>query len=333
MVYKDNGITTSTRAFLNAFGFNLKENGQEKLEIYNRGVRGNPIGSFHRDFRYDRVNNIRYSTNGYLYVRVGKTFLKANIKANCINNGVVNQIEFDLLKEDRKIKGKVTFKVFQDNYCTCKVTIHSTDSNGKTIELLLNNGNVLFGANIKDNNGKEDILVDFSNQDRQGIFHKTGSIAYDEVAKCYLCSTKVEISGFEDKRELITVKESKTIRQGDKYRTKGSFRKEEKPSIKNLSKKEALSKKMVCAGNLLYTTDLSIGNSIRRLVRETIVVNDVSVVQNLATMCYEGYEMRGINALLGFTPDSSFYQGGIHSLNEAYFGISDRNPKDRRYSR
>lgn len=317
MAYYDNGIVETVRMFLNAFGFVLRNDYGEERKIYikrdkrpNQNEKDEPVGKFHINRMYD--NNNTFSNSGYLYAKLGAGILTAQILSNrfderCYNRR--NTVKFQFLKEGKSIDGTMILKLSSELYYSCSVNMTClSEKEGKETTITLNNGDELFKANIKGSTSEEEVCMTFFGPDEQGVWHTNNSLGYDKTGKNYPCSEKVEITGFEKSSSLIKINKEKRTREGGKTIKNTSSDKKPKPDIRGLNKKEALTKRMICASKHLYSSDSTIGDCIRDIFDKVFVVGNAKVAKNFAIVCYSYYDDRAIDSLLGITGDMSFYQ-------------------------
>jgi len=56
-------------------------------------------------------------------------------------------------------------------------------------------------------------------------------------------------------------------------------------------------------------------------LREVLLIGEISLLDNLFSICYDSYSDEELEALLGMRRNKMNYQDGANSLRESYFGI------------
>lgn len=98
-----------------------------------------------------------------------------------------------------------------------------------------------------------------------------------------------------------------------------SFRNEFIPKVDDDSFEEALKQK----GNLMHEIDPDMFDKIKKL-RDVLLIGDVSLLDNLISVCYDSYTDEVLIALLGIKREPMNYQDGAENLVASYYGI-DKN--------
>ena len=77
-------------------------------------------------------------------------------------------------------------------------------------------------------------------------------------------------------------------------------------------------------GMLMQDLDPDMFVKIKQL-REVLSIDDISLLDNLVSVCYDSYTDEELNALLGIERQHMIYQDGANSLINSYFGIGKEN--------
>ena len=77
---------------------------------------------------------------------------------------------------------------------------------------------------------------------------------------------------------------------------------------------------MLQVGNLMQDLDYDMFKKIKKL-REMLVIGDLSLFDNLASVCYDDYTDEVLSALLGINRQKMKYQNGADNLFDSYYEI------------
>lgn len=86
-------------------------------------------------------------------------------------------------------------------------------------------------------------------------------------------------------------------------------------------KSEAL---VIQKGMLMRELDPDMFEKIKKL-REILFIGDVSLLDNLVSVCYDSYTDEELSALLGVNRQRMNYQNGADSLVNSYYGVNISN--------
>lgn len=324
MAYYNNGINVSIRQFLDAFDLCLQKD-KESKDGRRDGTRGiypkkqrnrensEKVGTFHINFLYNNDGD-KYSTSGYLYAKVAGGTLTAKIDMEEIGDSFFNVISFTFSNsKGKKIEG--TLVITQDRmgkyYGGAKIECIKDAEHAK---LLLNHENILFGAEIKKTGNCEKISFDFSSPIGNSIIHEIGEFGTLDNIENSPIYRRIEMTGIGNKKEPIILEKTKNLSGESKQ---SDLIELEQPILDG---RNDLSKKMIYAGRKLYEHDSEMGDTIRKVVLESFKVGDIPVIKNLASICYMGYEQRGIDALLGISSNTPFYLRNGDDSTDSYRG-------------
>lgn len=106
----------------------------------------------------------------------------------------------------------------------------------------------------------------------------------------------------------------------EKYHNRLTFRNEFLPKTGEDNSKEALLQK----GKLMQDLDSDMFEKIKKL-KEVLLIGDISLLDNLVSVCYDSYTDEELIALLGLSKQGTNYQNGADSLVKSYYGIGISN--------
>ncbi len=106
----------------------------------------------------------------------------------------------------------------------------------------------------------------------------------------------------------------------NEYKNQLTFRNEFLPKVGDDNSKEALLQK----GKLMQDLDPDMYDKIKKLT-ELLKVGDISVLDNLVSVCYDSYTDEELSALLGVNRQKMNYQNGADSLVNSYFEIGRKD--------
>lgn len=125
---------------------------------------------------------------------------------------------------------------------------------------------------------------------------------------------------------LIALKEEKNKNKlhvflsEEDYNKTLTFRNEFPPKVEDDNSRELLLQK----GKLMQNLDPDMFKKIKKL-RDVLLIGDISLLDNLVSVCYDSFTDEEISALLGVKRQPMNYQDGANSLINSYFDIGKNN--------
>lgn len=317
--------TCAARIFLNTFGLTLE-------------TTNHVISEFSKIKIFDK--NIEV---GYLYFKNGKVIMQAHYNdstleasfgiakiSGFIDNESQNvlfgqwnsKINFQVQKQNHvTLSGEFLIKNSVDyefgNTCSCHPSITCKIPEGTIVLEMLRNGNKLYlestCGNYKETmNITPHALVD-------GFMkHNITYGKYDEEAHCYkyrrYCGifNGPEFGEYKDKLHVFLKEEKNKIRLHNHN--------EWVPRIGADNSKELLIQK----GRLMQKLDPDMFQKIKQL-RNILFIGDVSLFDNLISVCYDIYTNEEITALFGIERKPMNYQNGAKDLVTSYYEIGEHS--------
>ena len=314
----------AARIFLNTFGLIL-----ENVTNINELSR---IKIFDKDMNFV----------GELYFDEGKVIMDAKYNGNVIEaNYDISKVFGFIDKESHSARfgewsSKIIFNVKNDNdikmdgefligcsvdsefgiKCLCHPLINfEVPDKGKFILKILRNGKI-FGLNVSNGNYKETIDIMPWDDWNGFIRHVISNGKYDSKSYKYEYRKYAGIftagSSNEDKLHVYLSETEK----GNQI----SFRNEFPLKVGNDNSKELVIQK----GNLMQDLDYDMYEKINDL-RNLMLIGDISLLDNLFSVCYDSYSDEVLEALLGIKRIRMNYQNGATSLKDSYYGIGQDN--------
>lgn len=310
----------ATRIFLNTFGFLLEEdeaiNEKTKLKIYDREM--NEVG-----YIYFNNNDL------VIFANYKSAILKAIYKIPQIYGFVdeetvdstfaifgnwSNMIIFEIVKNDRtKLTGQFLITCSVDTELGANCTAHPyliyENGNKEKIALKILKDNVFLGIEFETDKYNEKIFIrpfDYFN----GFYvHDIKKINYRKYSGIFNGS---EFGENRDKLRLF-------------------FKEQNGNEITNLfnayvQKKEKISDSdcIIQKGELMKKLDYDAFKKIKNL-REIFLIDEISLLDNLISICYDSYKDEELYALLDLYRKKMEYQNGANCLINSYYGINNQD--------
>ena len=316
--------TCAARIFLNAFGLTLENatNIDEfsRIKIFDKDM--NVVGKLH--FDNGKVMIAANYNNSLLEASYDISKVLGFVDIECDNALFAewySKIEFKFKNSNNiKLSGEFLIECSMDSEfgikCICHPLINcDVPNNGKITLKILRNGRT-FGAEISNGNYHETIDI-MPWDDLNGfIKHVISNGKYDP--KRYMHEYRKYMGVFtatKDNEDKLHIYLSET--KGD---NQINFRSEFHLKIGDDNSKELVIQK----GMLMQNLDPDMFEKIKSL-RETLSIGEVSLLDNLFSICYDSYSDEELNALLGINRNKMNYQDGANSLNESYFGTGQNS--------
>lgn len=323
------------RIFLNTFGFILENvndvNEFSILKIYDKNM--NEVGKLYfnngkviintkyedciLDANYDiskMYGFIDEESNTFKLV-IG-SFMKPGVKAFIEWK---TSIDFKITSNDNTYSGNFFINNSMDTEfgidCTCHVLMNCEIPEIKEMTLKVMEDGEVFGVNMRYDDIKEKIAIMPSDWLNGFIRHdikkgewnnEISSYPYRMYAGIF---NGAEVGENKDKLHVF-LKENKnenTITYHNEMIPKISV---EENSVESIIQKGLLMKKL----------DPKMFDKIK-LLKELLLIGDISILDNLFSVCYDSYSDEELEALLGIKRNKMIYQNGADNLIESYFGI------------
>lgn len=319
--------TCAARIFLNTFGLTLENvsdiNEFSKIKIFDKAM--NEVGIL----RFDNgkvIMSANYN-NSILDASFDIAKMSGFVDPECKSDDYAlfgqwsSKIVFQVQKQDRiKLSGEFLIGSSADSEfgvsCLCHPLINCDVAGKGNITLkILRNGST-FGLKVTSGSYNETIDI-MPYDDMNGfIRHVISNGEYDpkkyqhEYRK-YMGVFPAE-KGDEDKLQVFL---SET-----EWDNQISFR-NEFPLKAGDDNSETL---IIQKGMLMQDLDPGMFKRIKE-IREVLSIGDVSLLDNLVSVCYDSYTDEELSALLGLNRQRMSYQNGTDSLVKSYYGIGISN--------
>ncbi len=302
----------SARIFLNTFGFILEN--------------VNDINEFSTIKIFDQKKN----QVGHLYFNNGQVNMVANYNDNILNancdivkinrcvddtDGTITAVwnsSINFVNNTNTLSGRFIINNSIDSqysiHCTCHPLICYNLPEKGNIILIIHNSNSIFDLQIITKDSTE--IIDIRPITLEGTFfkHDFKRSKYDQDGNKYSYRKYAVLSHYSNKDDLHVYMEEQ---EHDKIL---SFRNEFIPKLGNNNCKEDSIKR----GILMQQLDPDMFKKIEQL-RQILKIGDISLLDNLISVCYDNYTDEEVNALLGLQRKLMNYQGGYDNLVQAYY--------------
>lgn len=316
--------TCAARIFLNTFGLTLGSvsdvNEFSKIKILDKAM--NEVGELH--FDNGKVIIAANYNNSVLDANfdVAKMFSFVDIEnGNAFFGQWSSKIAFQVQKQDTvKLSGEFLIGSSADSEfgvsCLCQPLINCDVASKGTITLKIQRDGRAFGLKVTSGSYNETIDIIPWDNISGFIKHVISSGEYDpeRYKHEYKKYTGVFPAGERDEDRLhVFLSETQWDNQI-------SFR-NEFPLKAGDDESEAL---VIQKGMLMQELDPDMFEKIKNL-REVLSIGDVSLLDNLVSVCYEGYTDEELSVLLGLNRQRMNYQNGADSLVKSYYEIGISN--------
>lgn len=312
----------AARIFLNTFGLTLenKNNINEtlKLKIFDRMM--NEVGELY--FNNDKIMMSANYNDSVLEASFdsAKTCCFADIESN--NNALfgqwVSEIVFFIQKQNGiKLSGEFLIGASVDSElgisCLCHPLINCEVANKGNVNLRILRDGRTFGLEIDFKNYNETIDISPWN-DMNGFIKNVitnGEYNPEKYEYKYRRYMGIFSAGEENKDKLKVF--SLETEWGKEISSRFEFVPKDDDETLVIQK-----------GMLMQDLDPDMFVKIKKL-REVLVIGDISLLDNLVSVCYDSYTDEELSALLGLNRQKMHYQDGADSLINSYFGIGQNS--------
>lgn len=309
----------AARIFLNTFGLTLENandiNESSKLKIFDKVQE---VGELH--FNNDKIMMSANYNDSMLEASFdsAKTCCFADIESgNALFGQWSSEIFFQIQKQnDIKLSGEFLIGSSVDSEfgisCLCHPLINCEIANKGNITLKILRDGRTFGLEIDSGNYNETIDIspwsDFNGFIKHIITNdKYNPKRYENEYRKYM---GIFSSGGENEDKL------KIFSLETEWGKEISSRIEFVPKNGD-DESEAL---VIQKGMLMQDLDPDMFDKIKKL-REILLIGDISLLDNLVSVCYDSYTDEELSALLDLKRQKMYYQDGSDSLINSYFGI------------
>lgn len=314
--------TCAARIFLNTFGLILENT--------------NNINEFSIIKIFDKNMNIvgkLYFDNGkvMIYANYNNSILEANYDISKVFGSIDIERDTTLLSLSAQWSSKIKFKVKNSNniklcgeflivcsidskngiYCLCLPLIKYNDSKNRKITLSMLRNGITFNLIISSESHYETITISPCNNSNGFIRHIISDSKNNEEKHMHEYRKDTGIFACMSAKDKLLVISSETegINKIDYIKKIGDDSSEEL---------------VIQKGKLMQDLDPDMFEKIKTL-RKELSIGDVSLLDNLISICYDSYTDEELEALLGIKRKKMNYQDGANSLKESYFGIGQNS--------
>lgn len=308
----------SARIFLNTMGLILDDveniDINNKLNIYD--LNNNVVGTLIYDNNEIRIsgeyNNTILEAN---YVIPEIPILVDRDDNNTLFGMWYSNIIFLLKNNDTTITGEFYIASFVDNkygnLCKCQPVIKVHFSNDSELTLKILRDGRFFGLDISSQDYNEKIDMKPFHKSTDLIVHNITKGKYDSENQTYPYRFYSGI--FSEFDETLTIYLDET---------------EYEQCINHIHRSEKNYTSDIDAiqiGNMMRSIDTSMYKKIKQL-QKILTIGNISLFDNLISVCYDKYQNEEIEALLGIEKKVFSYQNGSSDLTSSYYAIDKNDP-------
>lgn len=314
--------TCAARIFLNTFGLTLENindiNEFSTVKIFDKDM--NEVGELHFDNGNVMIsanyNNCTLEAN---YAIAKMTQLVDVEGQNALFGQWYSKIAFQAKKgNNQTFDGEFIVDCTMDSEfginCICHPLIKSTILGNNKITLKILRNGCMFGLEISSEDYNETINITPWKGLDEFIKHVITSGKYDE--QTYKRKYKKYAGIFNGAETNENKSMLHIFLNEEKDNMQLNFRNEFVPKIGNDDSEDVLLQK----GYLMQQLDPDMYKTIEKL-RKVLFIGDVSLLDNLISICYDDYTDEALASLLGIKRQTMNYQDGADKLVDSYFGI------------
>jgi len=312
----------AARIFLNTFGFTLEDvaelNEFSKIKIYNKSM--NEVGQLH--FSDGKVVMIARYNQGTLTASYNIAKISGFVDIES-NNALFGQwsskIDFQIENNNNNITGEflVTNTIDSQFGISCRChTLMTLNIPGKgDVTLRILRDGCVFHFEINTENYNETIefkpISEFIRHIiTKGEYSQTkGQYPYRKYVGVF---NAAEVGEDKDKLNMFLSEEQN-----------GSILNYRRDLVKKVDE-DNYRQMNIQRGLLMQQLDSDMLEKVQ-LLRKTFTIDGVSLLDNLISVCYDGYTDEELVALLGIKRPAPIYQDGASNLIDSYFGIGKEN--------
>lgn len=313
--------TCAARIFLNTFGLTLGNtndiNEFSKIKVFDKAM--NEVGLLH--FDNGKVIISANYNNSVLEANFDIAKISSCVDSECksapfaLSRQWFSKIDFQIQKSNNiKLSGEFLIDSSMDTEfgatCLCHPLINcEVPGKGKIILKILRDGSTF---NLKITSEENYEIIDIRPEDWLNGFllHDIKKGKYDEEKRAYPYRKYAGIFSGANKDKLHV------FLNEEEYHNQLAFRNEFPTKAGDNNYKETLLQK----GMLMQDLDPDMFEKIKKL-KEVLSIGDISLLDNLISVCYDSYTDEILRALLGINRQKLNYQDGADNLVNSYFGI------------
>ncbi len=321
--------TCAARIFLNTFGLILETTDEvtefSKIKIFDKIM--NEVGELH--FDNGKVIMSANYNNSVLDASFDIAKMLGFIDPECENAPFAifgewsSKIDFQIQKANNiTLSGELSITCSADTEfgisCLCHPLINCEVPGKENIILkILRDGSTL---SLEIVTGENYEVIDVRPWDELNGFllHDIKKGKYDEENHAYPYRKRAGIFNGAERGE--NKDKLHVFLNEEEYEKQLNFRNEFPPKVGDDNSKETLLQK----GRLMQDLDPDIFKKIKKL-KDVLLIGDVSLLDNLVSVCYDSYDDEELSTLLGLNRQKMNYQNGADSLVNSYFEIGINN--------
>ncbi len=308
----------AAKIFLNTFGFKLEDvrnlTESSKIKIFNKSM--NEVGELHFNNQkvvitakynkitltasYDFAKMFGFVDVGYDNELFGQWFSKINFK---IDNSV------DSIKGEFLVTNTADSEFGISCQCHPLITLNIPNQGDFVFKILRDGSIFYFEFNTKNYSELIEISSNF-----ECIRHVIKKGEFDREKNKYVYKKDVGIFNASedgiDKDKLHVFLNEEQNGRTLAYQSK---------LVKKIDKNNYRKTNIQC-GLLMQKFDNNMLKKVQ-LLREILTIDDISLLDNLISVCYDNYTDEELVALLGIKRPAFVYQDGAENLTDSYFGI------------
>lgn len=312
----------AARVFLNTFGLILENTSEvnefSKIKIFDKKL--NTVGELH--FNNNKVIMLANYNDSMLEASFDIAKIWGFVDREC-GNALFGQwsskIAFQIQKTNNiKLSGEFLIGCSADSEygitCSCHPLInYKGPKKGNIILKILRDGSI-FRLEIVAGENYEVINI----RPWDCLLHDIKKGKYDEEKHSYPYR---KYAGIFNGAEIGENKDKLHVFLNEQeYHNQLAFRNEFPQKVGDDNSREILLQK----GELMKDLDPNMFEKINEL-REVLSIGDISLLDNLVSVCYDSYTDEELSALLGVNRQKMIYQNGADSLVNSYYGIGISN--------
>lgn len=316
----------AARIFLNTFGFRLEDvndiDSFSKIKIYDKNM--TPVGQLYFDngkvIISAKYNDSTLSASYNLAKMVGFIDYECD---KALYGEWSSKIEFQIQNNQNiDITGEFLINNTIDSQfgisCTCHPLIRYQVPNKGNITIKILRDGLTFGAEIDSDNYSEKIHIRPWDDINGFLLHDIKSGEYDSKTgypyRKYAGVFKgADVGENKDKLRAFLIEEE--------YNKELNHHSEYIPKINSNNPTDEIIQK----GMIMQKLDSSATEKIGEL-KQLLLIDDISLLDNLVSVCYGNHTNDELQALLGIKRKKLTFQDGSEDLTKSYFGIEKTNP-------
>lgn len=311
----------AARVFLNTFGFvldNINELDEySKIKIYDKSM--NTVGQLYFD-NGKVIMTAKYSNSTLMAsYNIAKIFTFCDKECdNALFGEWSSKINFQIQNnENTNINGEFLIESTIDTQfgisCLCHPLINYQIPNKGNISIKILRNGLTFGVEIISENYEETIHIRpwddlngyIKHIIKKGEYERNKGYPYRKYAGIFAGGSCDE---YKDKLHIFL--------EEYEYDNILCFHNE----FVQKTNKNTISEELIQKGRLMQNLDNSLTEKVNEL-KKLFLIDNISILDNLISVCYDSYTDEVLNALLGVERKNVVYQDGKENLRDSYFEI------------